>query len=88
MAATATFSDWVTKWINQLAHVGWGAFLTLAISQHTHTYYAALAVLAAATVKEAIVDPLTETVALQGSGFEDWAFWCLGIAVGLIALIH
>jgi hypothetical protein len=50
--------------------------------------HAAEVVLAAATVKEAIVDPLTETVALQGSGFEDWAFWCVGIVVGLAALIH
>jgi hypothetical protein len=83
----ATFSDWVTKWINQLAHVGWGAFLTLGIAQHTHWYYAAGVVLTFATLKEGVFDPLTETKALQGSGWQDWAFWCLGIAVGLIPLI-
>jgi hypothetical protein len=82
-----SFSTWYETWADQISHVGWGAFLTLAIAQHETPLHAVLVVLAAATVKEAIVDPLTETVALQGSGFEDWAFWCLGIVVGLAFLI-
>ena len=77
------FSDWVNKWLAQISHVGWGAYLTMAISQHTTLGHAALWVLAGATIKEGIFDPLTETKALQGSGFQDWSFWCLGIVLGI-----
>lgn len=84
----ATFSGWVNNWLPQMAHVSTGAFLTLALSLHVGPLYAAGAVLTFATLKEGVFDKLTETITLQGSGWQDWAFWCLGIAVGLAPLMH
>ena len=80
-----TYSDWVQKWLPQMAHVAWGAFLLMAISQHTTIGHAALIVTTIATVKEGLIDPLTETVALQGSGLQDWSFWMIGIVLGIAA---
>lgn len=82
-----TFSDWVQKWINQIAHVGWGAYLTMALSQHMTIGHAALWVLAFATAKEGLFDPLAETVAERGSGVQDWLFWIAGIAVGILSFL-
>lgn len=88
-----TFSDWVNKWINQLAHVGWGAFLALLLSEalpagHHHIpVYALLLVTAFATIKEAVFDPLTETLVEQGSGLEDWVFWMLGNLSGVVSFL-
>ncbi len=84
---STSFSAWVQEWINQFAHVGWGAFLLMALSQHMTIGHAALWVVAGATVKEGIIDPLTETVAEQGSGLQDWAFWVLGVVLGVLAFI-
>jgi hypothetical protein len=81
-----TFSDWVDKWIAQLAHVGWGGALTLAIGLHTRARYAAIVVILLASAKEGIFDPITETKAEQGSGWEDWAFWVVGIIFGALNL--
>ena len=86
--SASTFSIWYAKWADQISHVGWGAALTLGLAQHMTHGYATLAVLAGVTIKEGVIDPLTETLALQGSGLEDWAFWCLGIIVGLAVMIH
>lgn len=81
------FSAWVQKWINQIAHVGWGAYFVMMLSQHLTVGHAALVVLIFATVKEGIFDPLTETVAEQGSGLQDWAFWVLGIVLGIVSFL-
>ena len=81
-----TFSQWVAKWINQFAHVGWGAYLTLALGLHFHALVAGLSMLVFASVKEGIFDPLTETKSLQGSGWQDWAFWLVGIGIGILSL--
>lgn len=83
----ATFSDWVNKWLPQMAHVSTGAFLTLALALHVGPLYATGAVLTFASLKEGVFDKLTETKSLQGSGWQDWGFWLAGIAVGLIPLI-
>jgi len=80
-----TFSDWVNKWINQMAHLGWGAFLVLALARHTHLWIALLAVVVFAAFKEGVFDPLTETKTLQGSGWVDFAFWCAGVGLGWLA---
>lgn len=77
------FSAWVQKWINQIAHVGWGAFLFMALHQHIAGWRAMVVVFAFATIKEAIFDPMTETLAEQGSGLQDWAFWILGLILGI-----
>jgi uncharacterized protein involved in cysteine biosynthesis len=81
------FSAWVQRWINQIAHVGWAGFLTLLLAGHIRLAYAALAVFLFASIKEAVFDPLTETKAEQGSGWEDWAFWLLGIGLGALSLL-
>lgn len=77
-----TFSDWVSKWINQLAHIGWGSYLTLALACRLH-FYSVLIMIAFAGLKEGVFDPLTETKTEQGSGWEDFAFWCAGIILGI-----
>ena len=81
------FSAWVKKWINQFAHVGWGAFLTLLLALHIGRLNAALAVVAFASIKEGIFDPLIETMAEQGNGWVDWAFFLVGIGLGLLSSI-
>jgi hypothetical protein len=82
-----TFSDWVQKWINQLAHIGWGSFLALLLSEAIPCRHipliAFLLVTLFATIKEAVFDPLTETSTEQGSGLEDWVFWMLGNLIGI-----
>ena len=82
-----TFSDWVQKWINQMAHVGWGAYLVMVLGLHISHVWALLAVLGFAGIKEAVFDPLTETKTEQGSGIEDWLFWALGALIGFLSLI-
>jgi hypothetical protein len=82
-----TFSQWVDKWVAQMAHLGWGSFLALLLSEalptsHHIPLFALWLVTAFATIKEAVFDPLTETLAEQGSGLEDWAFWMLGNLIG------
>lgn len=81
------FSAWVQKWINQIAHVGWGAFLTLALGLHINFRWAILAVFLFASFKEAIFDPMTETKVEQGSGWEDWRFWMTGILLAVIVVL-
>jgi len=81
------FSAWVAKWINQFAHVFAGAYLTLFLSLHLVRWQAALAVLAFASIKEGIFDPLIETMAEQGNGWVDWAFFLVGIGLGLLSSI-
>lgn len=79
------FSIWYQKWRDQISHIGWGAFLTLAFAHHVGVWFAALYLFIVASLKEAVFDPLVETKALQGSGWVDWAFWCLGIGLGILA---
>jgi hypothetical protein len=81
------FSAWVQKWINQFAHVGWGAYLIMMLSRHMTLYHAAMLVFFFATIKEAVFDPLTETKTEQGSGLEDWVFWMLGLGLGALSLL-
>jgi len=76
------FSAWVQKWINQIAHVGWGAFLFLAVYVHLGVWPATIITVVFAAAKEGIFDPLTETKAEQGSGAEDFVFWIIGILLG------
>lgn len=76
-----SFSDFVSKWIYQLAHAGWGAFLTLVLARHIGAY-GVLIVLVFAGLKESVFDPATETPQLRGSGWEDFFFWSVGIGLG------
>jgi hypothetical protein len=82
-----TFSAWVSKWLAQFAHVGWGAFLALAVGKFTHAYIGFLVVLAVAAIKEFIFDPLTETPGLSGGlkgDEEDFLFWLVGAGLGML----
>lgn len=86
-----SFSSWVAKWISQMAHVGWGAFLTMAVlARHTPRFYAFFAVVVFAAIKEFIFDPLTETPLLSG-GLKgdalDFLFWCVGATLGILAAL-
>lgn len=81
------FSAWIQKWINQIAHVGWGAYILIALSWHMPVGHAILWLVAFATIKEGIFDPLIETAAEQGSGIEDWLFWMAGMILGIVSLL-
>lgn len=71
--------------VSQLAHVGWGAFLILAIFLFTpHWYIPVTMVTAFAAGKEFIFDKLTEDKATQGNDLEDFAFFLVGIALALL----
>jgi len=71
----------------QIAHIGWGALLVLGL--HDHLWHLSIAtatgcVISFATLKEAVFDPLAEDPATRGSGWVDFAFWCIGAALGFV----
>jgi hypothetical protein len=66
----------------QLAHVGWGALIVVCFAYADRFETGLWCALAFAAGKEAIFDPLTEDQATQGNGYEDFAFWLAGIALG------
>lgn len=76
-----TLSD---NMIAQMAHVGWGALLTLApaVMFHESPYYFAAAVVVLAAGKEYWDSHGLESTALAGNSWEDWGFWCLGASLG------
>jgi hypothetical protein len=75
--------------IAQMAHVGWGALLTLApaVMFHTNVLYFALAVSVIAAGKEWWDSRGLESVALAGNSWEDWAFWEVGVTLGVTVVI-
>jgi len=80
-----SFSSWVNKWIFQLAHVGWGAFLTLFIADHSAGWIGFLCVVGGAAAKEGVFDPLTEDPQTRGSGWKDFGFWVAGAVLGFLS---
>jgi hypothetical protein len=71
--------------VSQLAHVGWGAFLTLAILLYSPYWCVAAGMVTGfAAIKEFIFDKLTEDKATQGSDVEDFLFFLLGLAAALV----
>lgn len=82
-----SFSTWVQNSINQLAHIGWGAFITVGLAKHFTIFHTILIVVAFALIKEFIFDKLTETIAEQGSDVIDFAFWMVGLALGVLTWI-
>lgn len=79
-----SFSGFVSRWIYQFAHIGWGGFLTLLLERHIGSY-GVLIILVLAGLKEAVLDPATETKVVQGSGWEDFFFWAVGVGLGFVA---
>jgi hypothetical protein len=71
--------------IAQMAHVGWGALLTLApaVMFHKSAWYFAVAVVIGAAAKEYADAHGLESEALAGNSWEDWSYWCVGGALGL-----
>lgn len=68
----------------QLAHIGWGAALTLAVARHTSSLrWAAGIVLAFAVLKESS-EYWTETGETRGSTLADIGFWAVGIALAIL----
>jgi hypothetical protein len=71
----------------QMAHFGWGALIVLAVALATGSVTGILigagVMLFLAALKEAVIDPLTETPETQGSGVEDFFYWMAGIVAGL-----
>lgn len=74
----------------QMAHVGWGGLLVLSGATFGHPIAGVLFATAVCSFKEALFDPITEDLATKGSGWVDWIFWNLGIALAgvLVHLAH
>jgi hypothetical protein len=79
-----TFSGWVDKWINQITHVGWGAFLLLAVARHVHLWIAVLTVTGFAALKEGVFDNLVKDPGVVHPGWLDFSFWVAGIGLGVV----
>jgi hypothetical protein len=71
----------------QMAHVGWGCAGVLLFTLFGYFILGTGAMVAFASLKEGVFDPLTETPAAQGSGWEDFAFWCVGILIAVLMII-
>jgi len=68
----------------QLAHIGWGAALTLAVARHTSSIWLAAAIVLAFAVLKEISEYWTETSETRGSTLTDIGFWAVGIALAIL----
>jgi hypothetical protein len=69
----------------QLAHIGWGAALTLAVARHTSSLWLAAGIVLAFAVLKEISEYWTETGETRGSTLKDVVFWTIGIALAVLA---
>jgi uncharacterized membrane protein len=69
----------------QLAHIGWGAALTLAVARHTSSLWSAVGIVLAFAVLKEISEYWTETDETRGSTLKDVGFWAAGIALAVLA---
>lgn len=69
----------------QLAHIGWGGFLTLAVATWCSPWWAVLVVFAFALFKE-FSEFWTETSETRGSTIGDIIFWSIGILSARLVL--
>jgi hypothetical protein len=81
-------SDPTFNEISQFSHIGWGYLLTtvLALVFHVHPLVACAIVTTGAGIKEYSDAHGGETPLVAGNSWEDFAFWCVGIALGLLVL--
>lgn len=79
------FSAWVAKWINQIAHVGWGIVIASFMAEMFSLSVGAIAIVGFAAVKEFMFDKFTASGPRQFSDSMDFAFWMIGGGVGLVA---
>jgi len=73
------------EYLAQLAHIGWGGFLALALSLRL-PIAEAIAVAAVLAVLKELSEYWTETADTRGSTPLDILFWCVGIAIAAIIL--
>jgi len=69
----------------QLAHIGWGAALTLAVARHGSSLWSAVGIVLAFAVLKEISEYWTETGETRGSTLKDIGFWTVGIALAVLA---
>jgi hypothetical protein len=82
-----SFSNWVAKWIYEIAHLGWAAFLALAIGKFTHPFLGLIIVTGGSAIKELLIDPRTKTQVPCGNqltDLDDLAFLTAGAILGTI----
>jgi hypothetical protein len=68
----------------QLAHIGWGAALTLAVARHSSSLWLAVGIVLAFAVLKEISEYWTETGQTRGSTLQDIGFWAAGIALAVL----
>ncbi len=68
----------------QLAHIGWGAALTLGVARHASSLWSAVAIALAFAVLKEISEYWTETGETRGSTLKDIGFWTVGIVLGIL----
>jgi pimeloyl-ACP methyl ester carboxylesterase len=73
------------EYLAQLAHIGWGGFLALALALRLPIVEAAVVAAVLAVLKE-LSEYWTETGETRGSTLLDILFWCVGIAAATIIL--
>ncbi len=71
------------EYLAQLAHIGWGGFLALALALR-FPIAEAVAIAAAFAVLKELSEYWTETGETRGSTLLDILFWCVGIAAAII----
>jgi hypothetical protein len=76
--------------VSQWAHVGWGYLLTTlpVMLLHWHLYWVAPAIVLGAAIKEYSDAHGLETPDVAGNSWEDFSFWCVGVAIGIAALMR
>jgi hypothetical protein len=82
-----SFSSWNAKWIYEIAHVGWAAFLVLALAKFTHPFLALIVVVGGSAIKELSIDPLTKSPTPCGNqlnDLDDLAFLTAGAIMGYL----
>lgn len=75
--------------IAQMSHVGWGIVIVwgLHFLFDVGIWSAGAVLCGIASIKEGIIDVFFEDTETRGNGWEDFAFWILGGAVGVCAAI-
>jgi hypothetical protein len=69
----------------QLAHIGWGAALTLGVARHTSSLWLAAAIAFVFAVLKEISEYWTEKDETRGSTLTDIGFWTSGIVLAILA---
>jgi hypothetical protein len=77
------FSSWVAKWINQLAHIGWGIVIASFASEMLNPWWGLLIITGFAAVKEFVFDKLTASGPSQFTDTQDFGYWMVGGAIGI-----